>query len=209
MCLEEQMGTLQPTTWINQLSQIISHLGFSIQYLLSVGHQAKAIFKQRVLDVNAQTDIEAFAKSRSPKWLAKNKMSFQTEKHLRIGLTQYHRIAILTRARFEQLDSMVKYGRFHQVPYFERTCVCGASEIEDIVHVLFNCKLYTAARSQYLQSLLDKIIHWDCNKQLSYFLQGTNIYVVSRTVKFIVRYIYYSPGENTFYRIYRGGMQRR
>ena len=166
MCLEEQMGTPQPATWINQLSQTILHLGFSIQHLLSAGHQAKAIFKQRVLDVNAQTDIEALAKCRSLKWLAKNKISFQLEKYLTMGLTQYHRTA-LTRVRFEQLDSMVKYGRFHQVPYFERTCVCGASEIEDIVHDLFNCKLYSSARSQYLQSLHDNIIHWDCNKQLS------------------------------------------
>lgn len=94
-CLEEQI--LQSITWINQPLQITSQLAFSTQYLVSARYQ-----------VNTQTDTESLANTKSLKWLAKNKVSFQTEKCLTIYLIQYNMISFI-RARFEQLDFIVKY----------------------------------------------------------------------------------------------------
>lgn len=53
-----------------------------------------------------------------------------------------HLRAAFTLARFEQLDTMLKYRRFNQVPYNERTFICGVPEIEDRTHALFDCQLY-------------------------------------------------------------------
>lgn len=71
------------------------------------------------------------------KWLVKNKMPFQTGKHLTMSLSQYHSTA-LSRAKFEQVwinaDNSTKCHILR--------------EIEDAVHVLFNCQIYVPPRAQ-------------------------------------------------------------
>lgn len=116
----EWISVAQPNFWINQLSKVISQRGFSTQHLLSMASRAREIFKQRLLDISAQTDMELLAKDRSLHWLAKNTIIFQPEKYLSLNLIQSLRKAY-SRARYELLDAMAKYGHFHPLPYFDRT----------------------------------------------------------------------------------------
>lgn len=56
-----------------------------------------------------------------------------------------HLRAVFIQARFEQLDTMVKFVRFvrfHQAPYNEQTCIYEALEIKDATNLLFECQLY-------------------------------------------------------------------
>ena len=93
-------------------------------------------------------DIELLSKNKSLGWLSKNKIVFQSERYLEINLSQSLRKAF-TRLRFKLLDSMTKHGRFLQLPYHERMCICRASASEDITHILFDFELYSTARQNH------------------------------------------------------------
>lgn len=82
-----------------------------------------------------------------------------------------------TGLRFELLDSLVKHGCYHHLPY-ERTCICGAPAIDNIAHILFECELYSVVRHNHLSAILEKTAHWNVNYRLSYFLQSPKIQVV-------------------------------
>lgn len=90
-----------------------------------------------------------------------------------------------SRARFELLDFMGKYGHFHHLSYCEMMCTCGAPVNKDIGHVLFDCQLYVHFR--YLTSLSERSAHCDLDHRLSSFLLGSNVYIVNRTANFIVK----------------------
>lgn len=121
------------------------------------------------------------------KWLAKNKMTFQTEKTLDNKFDSLPQWKIWAAIFYDQIwmipSSAISWGNKY---------VCGATEIEHNAHVLFNCKLCASAKAQYLQTLLDRFIYWDSNKKyLILYLQGTNTYGVTRTAKFMVRAVQY------------------
>ncbi|KAJ7324560.1 hypothetical protein JRQ81_017580 [Phrynocephalus forsythii] len=186
ICLMEQTNMALTNSWISRLHETITHHGFSIQYLLSIAPQARDIFKQRVLDISAQSDLELLSKNRSLSWLAKNKITFLPEKYISMPLPQVLRRAF-TRARFELLDSMVKYGRFHHLPYQERTCICGSPSVENISHILFDCQLYAPIRLEYLSPFLERTVHRDPIHRLSYLLSGSNVYIVRKVAKFVTK----------------------
>ncbi|KAJ7345093.1 hypothetical protein JRQ81_001043, partial [Phrynocephalus forsythii] len=125
LCLIEQANSVIPSSWARKIGIIIAHFGLSTQSLLVSGQQAKITFKQRALDVGAQQDMELLSKNRALSWLSKNKLVFKCEKYLTISLPYSLRRAY-TRVRFELLESMNKFGRFHDLPYHERTCICSA-----------------------------------------------------------------------------------
>lgn len=93
--------------------------------------------------------------------------------------------------RRKKLSSWIP--QFHQVPYSKKMCVCGAPEIKYIVLVLFNSQQYGLARALYLQTLLGRTTHWDCNlkKKPLIFCRAKKKYlhVLNRTAKPIVRAI--------------------
>lgn len=62
ICLLEQISMVQPTSWVIWFIKVISQREFFTQYLLSSASQARDVFKQRVLDISAQTDLELLAK---------------------------------------------------------------------------------------------------------------------------------------------------
>ncbi|KAJ7316530.1 hypothetical protein JRQ81_002692 [Phrynocephalus forsythii] len=167
-----------------QIGIIIAHFGLSTQSLLVSGQRAKTTFKQRALDVSAQQDMELLSKNRALSWLSKNKLVFKCEKYLTISLPYSLRRAY-TRLRFELLESMNKFGHFHNLPYHERTCICSAPAIEDIAHILFDCELYTALRQSYLSKMMAKIAHWNVNFQLAFLLQSSNVHVFNGVANFI------------------------
>lgn len=68
-------------------------------------------------------------------------------------MLQHPRTAF-SRACFEQLDSMVRHGRFNGVSVEERLCICGASATEDIGHLLVDGKLYSPERAAYVDPYL-------------------------------------------------------
>lgn len=63
---------------------------------------------------------------------------------------------IFTQARFEQLNTIVKYGRFNQVPYDKRTCISGIPDAEDIAHTLFEANCVKKIEIKILDHILNK-----------------------------------------------------
>lgn len=60
------------------------------------------------------------------------------------------------RATFEQLDTMVKYGRFPSISYNGYVYICGVVEVEDLAHILFDCCLYKRVRDRYIVHILNE-----------------------------------------------------
>lgn len=77
--------------------------------------------------------------------------------------------------------TIVKYGRFNQVPYDKRTCIGGTPDAEDIAHTLFECQLYKKDRDQYLRSHFKQMDYWD----LCYY----NIFHVHPEPKYVALYL--------------------
>lgn len=90
-----------------------------------------------------------------------------------------------SRANFELLDSMAKYGHCYHRPYHERICMCRAQANKNIAHILFDCQLNICFEFRYLKSLLERTAHWDLNCKLWYFFLVSNVCIVSRNAKFI------------------------
>ena len=65
-----------------------------------------------------------------------------------------------TRLHFEQMELMVKLGRFHGIPIQDRSCICGAAAVEDLTHIL-DYQLYTDIREYYLDPLQSRWKPWD------------------------------------------------
>lgn len=85
--------------------------------------------------MTVQNDTAALKHVKFLKWLAEHRLAFQLEKYL-IYMPQ-HLGRAFSRAHFEQLDSMIRCGNFHGVPFVERLYICGAPAFEDIGHNLF------------------------------------------------------------------------
>lgn len=99
-------------------------------------------FLSSVLDISLQTDM---------KLLAKKKKNFKS-------FNEFDAIPkkAYSRARFELLDFMTKYGHFHHLPHHERMCISSSSATKDIAHVLVDCQLYAPFG---LRDLLERTIH--------------------------------------------------
>lgn len=52
------------------------------------------------------------------------------------------------------MQSMVLEGRYKNIPYHLRTCICNSGDIEDIVHYLLKCPLYEFPRIKYLFNII-------------------------------------------------------
>ncbi|KAJ7320017.1 hypothetical protein JRQ81_019528, partial [Phrynocephalus forsythii] len=92
-----------------------------------------------------------------------------------------------TRVRFDLLESMNRYGCFHNLPYQDRSCICGATRIEDTAHISFDCELYTALRQSHLSKLMVKIAHWNTNFQLDFLLNSSKVQVVRGVANFVCK----------------------
>ncbi|KAJ7335368.1 hypothetical protein JRQ81_013309, partial [Phrynocephalus forsythii] len=184
LCLVEQTASDNSNSWAKQIRIITAHFGLSFQSQILHVNQAKEIFLQRALDHSAQSDLELLSKNRALGWLSKNKLVFHCEKYLTISLHFSLRKAY-TRLRFELLESMNKYGHFHNWPYCDRTCICGAPVIEDIAHILFDCELFSALRQNYLSNILANTLHWNVNYRLSLLLTSSTVQVVRAVARFI------------------------
>lgn len=89
---------------------------------------------------------------------------------------------VYSRAKSKFLDSMTNLGA--SIFLYDRIYACSTLAIKDIVHILFVCELHALFRLQCFKSICERIAHWDLNLTWSYFLLGSNIYIVSRTAKF-------------------------
>lgn len=85
-------------------------------------------------------------------------------KRLTLGLIDGQRIT-LTRARFRLVDTMVKYGNFiyHLI---RRQYVYYMPQIEDVIHIIFDCQVYVSARAYHLNSVIDLTAYRDPSNKL-------------------------------------------
>ncbi|XP_062831915.1 ras-GEF domain-containing family member 1A isoform X1 [Anolis carolinensis] len=186
LCLLEQIENQHQSSWLVHLTKYISSCGLPILYPNLLEELDPKIVAQRVLDIEGQKDIATLSKAGSLKWLSRFKHTFQTARYLKTEMPKHLR-RVFTRARFEQLDTMVKHGRFNQVPYNERFCICGASEVEDIAHVLFSCELYKKERHQCLGPYIIHKTHWDPHIKISFLLAGQNPKITHKTALFLFK----------------------
>ena len=59
----------------------------------------------------------------------------------------------LTALRCQSKVSAVAEGRYHQIPWEERTCLCGTMEVEDLIHYLINCPIYKVLRANLFREI--------------------------------------------------------
>uniref|UniRef100_A0A803TJP4 ribonuclease H n=1 Tax=Anolis carolinensis TaxID=28377 RepID=A0A803TJP4_ANOCA len=89
-----------------------------------------------------------------------------------------------TELRFQVMPTAVLDGRYHNVPWENRLCICGQSQVEDIVHYMLVCPLYSAPRERHLEPLLT---HGKGNclaETMHFLLSDTNNYVTHKVALF-------------------------
>lgn len=81
----------------------------------------------------------------------------------------------------QDLNVMVKYGKFNQAPYVHILVVL---ENEATVHILFKCPLYSIERYNYCESDVRQT-QWDPYLKTTYFMFSKNTNITLNMVSFL------------------------
>ena len=89
-----------------------------------------------------------------------------------------------TELRFQTMPTAVLDGRYMNVPKHLRVCICGAGEIEDVLHYLLYCHLYQNPREKLLGNILAALQEESPQTKVVRLLLDCDPYVTYRTALF-------------------------
>ena len=82
------------------------------------------------------------------------------------------------------MPSAILVGRYENVPFDQRLCICGSGEVEDVSHYLLRCPLYDHPRSKFLAGILRTLCDSPPLAQLCMLLAGRDVITTHQVAKF-------------------------
>ena len=135
---------------------------------------------------------EKILQSSKATYFCKFKLSIGLEKHLKFNFNIRHKKAI-SRFRMSNHTLMIEKGRHKKIERNERKCYFCKDKIEDEVHFLVNCPLYTSQRN-----ILVMVCNEICIRFANYSEEQKIIFLMSneheKVIKALGKYIFESLG---------------
>ncbi len=89
------------------------------------------------------------------------KQEFGVEKYLLLNIDKYEK-SLLSQLCYGILPLRIETGRFCNEKNEERLCtLCDTNMVESIEHFLFDCSMYEAQRSQFINNVHSSIENWE------------------------------------------------
>lgn len=155
---DQEISKRYKNTWFNNAKTIIESCGLNYimtpenAFSFSIPHVLDTM-KNYLQDRHHLSWIESVQNMPKLRTYKLIKSQFSTEEYLKKCLSRNQRSA-LSRMRCGTFPLELEKGRIRNIPVEQRICkMCDSGEVEDELHFMINCKLYSDIRNELLQEL--------------------------------------------------------
>ena len=147
--------------WIESIKTILERNGMLNLYLNDGSNQTSPIYQkvfQRLSDIFHQNSFELIRKEESKlRFYAIFKKNIGLEKYLLEIMNPSVRTYV-TKFRLSNHRLMIEVGRHQNTPKENRFCPFCPGEIENEMHMLFECNVYKYLRTKFIQQVIDMFL---------------------------------------------------
>jgi hypothetical protein len=128
------------------------------------------MIKQYIMDKNSELNMNKLASSVKLRMYKQFKNDNIQEFYLKLNLEVFER-SLFAKLRLGVLPIRVETGRYNRELLSDRKCkLCNLNEIEDELHFICRCKLYSNLRKQLKQKIIKKFKDFDLLNELEQFV---------------------------------------
>ncbi|XP_061455494.1 uncharacterized protein LOC133371758 [Rhineura floridana] len=138
--------------WSSKFRAVYAHYHIPIQ---SISTLHRYNFRAQIERHSVWWDRLAISNSKFSRWYGLVKTNHLRANYLSCLLSVQLRYAF-TALRFQTMPSAILHGRYHQIQYEQRFCICQQGKVEDFIHYLFDCPIYNHPRSKFLDGLINR-----------------------------------------------------
>lgn len=184
ICFREQLIKPARFSWAILVKQIMEKYEIVMDTLPSyIYKEVKAMVKDKIHLYHMRRDLCDISSSPFSSWLPLYKLSFVLENYLTyLTVPPLHKA--FTALCFQCTRTMVLEGRYKNIPYHLRSCICNSGEIEDIFHYLLKCPLYELPRAKYLSNIIALLQERSTSALISWLLADSDPDVTHKVAMF-------------------------
>ena len=152
---EYELQHFSNDNWCGELENILEDLNMHENWILEEVHLDIAKEKLKVIsDLDWQDNVGFKSKLRT---YAKQKLNKETENYLILNINKYE-WSIFAKLQSGTLPLQIAKGRYGKKTLENRNCpVCNTNEIEDEIHFVINCDVFSAKRCSFFTYISNNV----------------------------------------------------